>query len=265
MPDTLFANRTIYEDDELRTLLLANGHATMKEVSDYIQAGYEGRNYVFESSSHRLSMCDNIFDSCMLVSGKKDDQGYIPENVIFNDVAYFLYKLSHNTYVDDPDENGRRKLLRDSFFERSKLGYFKVANEADYKVPIKEIENIIEHSVFKEAYSRMNRMPENDDKMQADIQKAFGEMRTFLQGAPGDEIDLSVNGLIKTGQYPAPVYEANSSSKEDSSFPKIYQPERRTERVFLSSSDAYLSYSYRRLLTSIFFISRFFFFTILFR
>ena len=206
MPDTLFANRTIYEDDELRTLLLANGYATMKEVSDYIQAGYEGRSYVFESSSHRLSMCDNIFDSCMLVSGKKDDQGYIPENVIFNDVAYFLYKLSHNTYVDDPDENGRRKLLRDSFFERSKLGYFKVANEADYKVPIKEIENIIEHSVFKEAYSRMNRMPENDDKMQADIQKAFGEMRTFLQGAPGDEIDLSVNGLIKTGQYPAPVY-----------------------------------------------------------
>ena len=206
MPDTLFANKSIYEDDELRTLLLANGHATMMEVSEYIQAGYEGKNYVFESTNHRLTMCENIFDSCMLVSGKKDDQGYIPEGVIFSDVAYFLYKLAHNKYIDDADENGRRKLLRDSFFERSKLGYFKVVNEADYKIPIKEIENIIERSVFQEAYSRMNKMPEKNDKMQADIQRTFGEMRTFLQGQPGEEIDLSVNGLIKTGQYPAPAY-----------------------------------------------------------
>ena len=206
MPDTLFANRSIYEDDELRTLLLANGQATMLEVSDFIQAKYEGRNYVFESTSHRLSMSDNIFDSCMLVSGKKDEQGYIPDGIIFSDVAYFLYKLAHNKYIDDADENGKRKLLRDSFFERSKLGYFKVVNEADYKIPIKEIENIVEHSVFTEAYSRMNKIPEKDEKMQADIQSIFGEIRTFMEGVPGDEIDLSVNGLIKTGQFPAPAY-----------------------------------------------------------
>ncbi len=206
MPDVLFANKSVYEDDELRTLLLANGHATMLEVSEYIQAGYEGKNYVFESTSHKISMSDNIFDACMLVSGKKDEQGYIPEGVIYNDVAYFLSKLAHNKYIDDEDENGRRKLLRDSFFEKSKLGYFKVVNEADYKIPIKEIENVAEHAAFQEAYSRMNKMPEKDEKMQADIQSTFGEMRKFLEGAPGDEIDLSVNGLIKTGQYTKPIY-----------------------------------------------------------
>ena len=206
MPDVLFAENQIYDDDELRTLLLANGYATMLEVSDYIQAGYEGKSYVFESTSHKLSMCENIFDSCMLVSGKKDDQGYIPAGIIFNDVAYFLSKLAHTKYIDDADENGRRKLLRDSFFEISKLGYFKVINEADYKIPIKEIENVCEYTVFKEAYSRMNKLPEGDDKIKTDIQNAFGEMRTFLEGAPGDEINLSVNGLIKVGQYEMPTY-----------------------------------------------------------
>ena len=35
------------------------------------------------------------------------------------------------------------------FFEKSKLGYFKVINEADYKIPIKEIENITEYAVFQ--------------------------------------------------------------------------------------------------------------------
>ena len=206
MPDTLFANKSIYEDDELRTLLLANGQATMMEVSEYIQAGYEGKNYLFESGPHRLNMCDNMFDSCMLVSGKKDEQGYIPDGVIFSDVAYFLYKLAHNKFIDDENEEGQRQLLRDSFFEKSKLGYFKVVNEADYKIPIKEIENVVEHSVFTEAYSRMNKMPDKDDKMNVDIQNTFGEMRNFMMGSPGDEIDLSVNGLIKTGQFPAPAY-----------------------------------------------------------
>ena len=205
-PDVLFANREIYENDELRTLLLANGHATLLEVSDYIQAAYEGKSYVFESTSHRLSMTDNIFDACMLVSGKKDDQGYIPDWTIYSDTAYFLSKLAHNKYIDDADENGVRKLIRDSFFERSKLGYFKVINEADYKIPIKEIENIVEYSVFTEAYSRLSKMPTKDNKMETDIRATFGEMRTFLEGKPGDEIELSVNGLIKTGTYERPIY-----------------------------------------------------------
>ena len=206
MPDVLFGTKAIYEDDELRTLLLANGYATMLEVSEYIQAGYEGKSYVFESTSHRLSMSENIFDSCVLVSGRKDNQGYIPEGVIYSDTAYFLSKLAQNKYIDDEDENGYRKLIRDSFFEKSQLGYFKVVNEADYKIPIKEIENICEHAIFHEAFSRMNRMPEKDDRIKADIQSTFGEMRRFLEGQPGDEIELSVNGLVKTNQYAKPIY-----------------------------------------------------------
>ena len=31
-------------------------------------------------------------------------------------------------------------------------------------------------------------------------------MQQFLQGKPGDEIELNVNGLIKTGQYSVPQY-----------------------------------------------------------
>jgi hypothetical protein len=206
MPDVLFGTKSIYEDDELRTLLLANGYATMLEVSEYIQAGYEGKSYVFESTSHRLSMSENIFDSCVLVSGRKDEQGYIPEGVIYSDTAYFLSKLAQNKYIDDEDENGYRKLIRDSFFEKSQLGYFKVVNEADYKIPIKEIENICEYAVFHEAFSRMNRMPEKDERIQSDINSTFGEMRRFLEGQPGDEIELSVNGLVKTNQYAKPIY-----------------------------------------------------------
>ena len=206
MPDVLFANKSIYEDDEQRTLLLANGQATMLEVSEYIQAAYEGKSYVFESTSHRISLTDNMFDSCMLVSGKKDSQGYIPDSVICSDVAYFIYKLAHNKYIDDADEDGRRKLIRDSFFEKSRLGYFKVINEADYKIPIKEIENICEGYAFNEAYSRLMKEPENNEMLKADIRESFGEMRKFLEGKPGDQINLSVNGLINTVQYQVPVY-----------------------------------------------------------
>ena len=206
MPDVIFADRKIYEDDELRTLLLANGYATMMEVSEYIQSAYEGKNYVFESTSHRLSMCENIFDSCILVSGKKDDQGYIPAGVIYNDVAYFIKKLASNKYIDDGDENGVRKLLRDSFFEQGKLGYFKVINEADYRIPIKEIENICEYKAFVDVYSNMKKMPHKDADIEKDIQSTFGEIRTFLEGKPGDPVDLTVNGLIKIGQYSKPAY-----------------------------------------------------------
>ena len=142
----------------------------------------------------------------MLVSGKKDEQGYIPDGVICSDVAYFLYKLAHNKYIDDADENGRRKLLRDSFFEKSRLGYFKVINEADYKIPIKEIENICEGYAFNEAYSRMMKVPETDEKLIIDMRVAFGEMRSFLEEKPGDPVNLSVNGLINPIQYQVPIY-----------------------------------------------------------
>ena len=206
MPDVLFGSKDVFEDDELRTLLLANGYATMLEVSEYMQAAYEGKSYVFESTSHRLSMTENIFDSCVLVSGKKDEQGYISDGVIYSDTAYFLAKLCQNKYIDDADENGYRKRLRDSFFEKSQLGYFKVVNEADYRIPIKEIENICEYAVFRAAFARMNKLPEKDAKINADIADAFGEMRKFMEGRPGDEIFLSVNGLVGTGQYAIPIY-----------------------------------------------------------
>jgi len=206
MPDVLFANKDIYEDVELRTLLLANGFATMSEISEYMQYAYDGKSYVFESGAHRLSISENIFDSCMLISGKKDEQGYIPEGTIYSDVAYFLTKLAMNKYIDDENADGYRKLFKDSFFEQDQLGYFKVISEADYKVPVKEIENICEYSVFKEAYKRLNTLPDKDAEIEEDVQRTFGEMKTFLSGSAGDEIELGINGLIKTAQYEKPAY-----------------------------------------------------------
>ena len=40
------------------------------------------------------------------------------------------------------------KLLRDVFFDGEDRGYYKIINESDYKIPIKQIENICEYETF---------------------------------------------------------------------------------------------------------------------
>ena len=214
-PDALFANKAIYDNEDKRTLLLANSHATREELSQYMQIAYTGESYNFESTTHRLTMKENIFDSCVLVSGKKDDQGYIPEHVVFNDVAYFLQKLAINKYIDDSDINGNRMLIRDSFFESSSVGLFKVVNESDYKIPIREIENICEQDIFSRAEKLLYEMPEKDESIKKDVDDTFGELKTFFAGEPGDEINLSVNGLIKVGQYSKQPYKAIKKGTDD--------------------------------------------------
>ena len=80
-PDVLFANSSI--DWEKRSVLEANAYATLKRWRSLMTLTERDEAFVFESGTHRLSIKENIFDSCMLVSGKEDDQGYLPEHVIY--------------------------------------------------------------------------------------------------------------------------------------------------------------------------------------
>ena len=214
-PDALFANKAIAENEDKKTLLLANSHATLEELTRLMQIAYTGESYVFESTTHKFAMRENIFDACILVSGKQDDQGYVPEHVIFNDVAYFLQKLAINKYVDNSDVNGSRMLIRDSFFEQSNVGFFKVVKESDYKIPIREIENICEYEVFTLAEKKLYEMPEKDESIKKDVEDTFGELKTFFAQQPGDEITLNVNGLIKVGQYAKQPYKAIKKRTDD--------------------------------------------------
>lgn len=208
MPDVLYGNRTIASDMEKMSLLNANGYAALKEIDYYMRLNTHGESYCFESTTHRLSIRANIFDSCMLVSGKKDEQGYIPENVICSDAAYFLSKLAAFKYVGDKEEEADRELLRDAFFNMDDRGYYKVINDSDYKVPIHEIENICEHEVFVEAYKRLHSMPDIKTELEQGKKSALSELQAFLQEKPGDEIRLKLNGLIRMGQFERPVYKA---------------------------------------------------------
>lgn len=205
MPDVLFANKNISDNKELKSLLNANGCATLKEVDYLMRAVKKDENFVFESTTHRISMKANIFDACMLISGKKDQQGYIPENVIYSDTAYFLFKLATNKYIGGGKEDDR-KLLRDVFFDMDNKGFYKVINESDYKIPIHEIENICEYYIFNEAYKKIHTIPDIDEIIAKDGDKTFGELRDFLSEKPGEEINLKVAGLIMTGQFERPVY-----------------------------------------------------------
>lgn len=216
MPDVLFGTLKIREDEKLRTRLLANGCAAMDEISRLMQARYNGESYTFESGSHRLVMTDNIFDACMLVSGKEDDQGYVPTNVICSDTAFFLTKLAQNKYIGNEGAEGTQgRLLRDVFFEKSSLGQFKVVNEADYRIPIREIENICESEIFQEVSRRLHALPEKDAEIDSDIENSFRELRDFLAGVPGDEINLDVNGLIRTASFTKPPYKLIKKHKDD--------------------------------------------------
>lgn len=206
MPDVLFGNRAVADNSELMDLMNANGCACLKEVAHYMKL-YGGEDiFSFESTTHRISIREDIFDSCMLVSGRKDEQGYLPESVIYSDAAYFLYKLACNKYIGSEQQDGNRKLLRDVFFEKNKNGSFKIAGETDYKIPIREIENICEYKVFSEAYKMLFKSPLYDENVRLDVEKALSEIKDFLDGKPGDEINLNIGGLIKTGQYVKPAY-----------------------------------------------------------
>lgn len=48
--------------------------------------------------------------------------------------------------------------------------------------------------------------PMYDENVRQDMEKALGEIKDFLDGKPGDEINLNIGGLIKTGQYVKPAY-----------------------------------------------------------
>ena len=205
MPDVLFGNKSIADDEDKKALLNANGCATLKEIDYLMKLKKKDEPFTFESTTHRLSMKDNIFDSCILVSGKKDDQGYIPENIICSDTAYFLFKLACNKFIGD-EKSEDRKLLRDVFFEDNGKGLFKVINQSDYKVPIKEIENMSEHAIFVEAYKKLHTMPDIKSQVDIDMEDVFGELRKFLTDKPGEEINLNINGLIRIAQFERPVY-----------------------------------------------------------
>lgn len=206
MPDILYSNKEITKNPDLLANLNANGYATLKEIDYYMRLTGRDEAYTFESTTHRLALKQNIFEACLLISGKKDEQGYIPENVIYSDVAYFLSKLATFKYVGSHENSDDNKLLRDVFFQADDRGYYKVINESDYKIPIKEIENICEYEFFVEAYKKLHELPEEDAQAKASREAVFGELERFLSGKPGEEIHLSVNGIIPMRQFEKPIY-----------------------------------------------------------
>ncbi len=232
MPDVLFGNRDISSDSEKMFRMMANGYATMKEVDYFMKLSERDDAYSFESTTHKMVIRENLFDACTLVSGKKDDQGYLPESTIYMDTAKFLYKLSCNKYIGNSEMSEDKKLLRDVFFENEKYSvtnwkmehagtdianancYYKVVSEADYKIPIREIENICEYEVFTQAYKLLFVSPFEDGQVIVDIKEALRELDEFLNAKPGEDINLSVSGLVRFGQFTKPVYKAIKKNQD---------------------------------------------------
>ncbi len=225
MPDVLFGIRAIYDNTEKMQIMKANAYATLKEIDHYMNLSETEDSYVFQSTTHRFAIRDNIFDACMLVSGKRDSQGYIPDGFVYRDTAKYLYKLASNKYIGTPDKYGERRLLRDVFFDNEiktistwKINnadkadiaggncFYKVPSEADYRIPIKEMENICEHEVFAEAFKEINRSVFSDDRQMESFRNAVSELDRFLDEPAGAEISLNVSGLVQFGRFQKPVY-----------------------------------------------------------
>ncbi len=206
MPDVLYGNLKLREDREKVSLLNANGCATLKEINYFMHLVEKDEPYRFESTTHRLSMKDNIFDSCMLVSGKKDEQGYLPEESIYSDVAEFLYKIASNKYIGNDDGTENRRLLRDVLLDKAANGGFKVISSVDYRIPVREMENICEYQIFNESYKGLFESPMDKPQVKEDIDTLFSELKIFLEGKAGDDIGLNIPGIIKIRQYEKPVY-----------------------------------------------------------
>ena len=230
MPDCFFGNARIKGDAHKEKLLNANGCATLKEIDYFMRAANRGEGYLFESTTHRLSIKENIFDTCLLISGKKDKEGYIPDGTIYNDCAYFLNKLAGYKYAGEPDGEGNRELLRELLFDKKGEGYFKVVNESDYAIPIRQIENLCEYEVFIEASKRMENIPPQLD-LESDFNSYFGQIREFLEGQPGDEVKLEINGLLQMGAFEKPAYKLIKKRQDDMSGKLPRQLQRLSENI----------------------------------
>ena len=208
MPDVLYADRTISSDSNKVDLLNANGLATLKEITYYMNLKEKDEMYTFESTRHKLSIKENVFDSCMLISGRKDDQGYIPAGTIYSDAAYFMLKLVSRKAIGEMKPDGTRDLVRDIFFRPNENGPFKIISETDYRIPIREIENISEYEVFKLAYKKLNDSALDKPGIPEKIEAIMGEFRDFINTPAGEEIKLKASFLINTLTYNKPVYKA---------------------------------------------------------
>ncbi len=214
-PDVLFANKDISDKKGLKDLLNANGLATLKEITYYMDLKEKDEMFTYESTTHKLSIKGNVFDSCMLVSGRQDDQGYIPSGVIYSDAAYFMLKLVSRKVIGAPKADGTRELLRDIFFRPNLEGPFKIISETDYRIPIREIENISEYEVFREAYKKLNESAIDKPGISDMINNILGEFREFINQPAGEQIKLKASFLLDTGTYTKPLYKAIKKNQDN--------------------------------------------------
>ena len=204
-PDMLFGEEGI--NAEKREKLLANSYACLNEISEQMKLENGDVPYYFESNERRLSLKENIFDSAILITGRKgQDKTYIPSRVIHSDVAYFMYKLTSPKYIGGEEFGGGHNLLRDIFFRKNEKEAFKIMSETDYKIPIKEIENISEYEVFHEVFQKFKASPLQEPAVKEKISSCFSELREFINGKPGEEINLQINGLVNFNLVDKPVY-----------------------------------------------------------
>lgn len=215
MPDVLYGTKAVYDNAELKDTLNANGYATLKEISHYMNMVENNETYTFESYSHKLTIKEDIFDACMLVSGRKDELGHIPSEVIYRDTAYFLYKLATKKYIGLKDRAGNRQLIRDVFLDKNDGNAFKVINETDYRVPVREIENICEYEVFAKAWKRLYVDLFDKTDVVSRLEGALKEIETFVSGKPGEPIVLNVEGLIRMGQFSKPTYKSIKKNTDE--------------------------------------------------
>lgn len=221
-PDVMFGDQDIAADAELRNRLSANGCATLKEIQKYMKLTLGTDFYVFESGTHRISIKEDIFESAVLISGKPDDKGrFDPPAYLCRDLAYLLYKMSCKQYMGDNPIRSNRTLLRDAFFAKTNNGLFKVISEKDYKIPIREIENLCENKAFKEAYKQLYISPFTfDEKMGKKVSALFTDVKYFLSEKPGSDITLDIQGLVKPNSFEKPTYKA-IKKKQDTFRPAL--------------------------------------------
>lgn len=214
-PDTLYGNENVYDNKELCTLMNANSYAAMSEIEELMTNVENDRAYVFESGVHRLSIKADIFDSCMVITGRKEsDDRFVPVKTLCSDAAYILLKLSKVKYIGNGSiSKGTKRMLRDAFFSDSQ-GTFKIINELDYKIPVKEIENICEYQVFNAAYRDIHGVPD-DKRLLQNSDETFGRLREFLNSGTEDEIYLPIKGLLRISMYEKPDYKSIKKGFDD--------------------------------------------------
>jgi hypothetical protein len=168
LPDTLgwyVSNRHLY--------LKSNAYAALKEIDTFMNTKYLGECARFKvrySASFMVDSDENIFDGCILISGRNEyctPQNMVTDNIINNITADTSnnhgYYFAVRTYWDNALQNIANRIRLSPYLPRNTYYHYSVMNSATMGLPLEQLVAYIAQGTFEMLQKGWDKHATQDD------------------------------------------------------------------------------------------------------